>query len=356
MDKKLSYLLLDNSTIVYLTEDINIGIEKILSLFKKNIVPFITKEVLLEALDVDRKNQLRRNYFFKNIPFYATLTYDNNIVGSLTDLRLLEYKYLLENDGINLIEKITGRIKIQKGELLNSESYLDDIQKMHKEELDKNFFISMSSSILYKKPEILGKKLGDLSKTVTNIPLTELFSETENCFNKKGDKKISDNEIKNYVKIFFDKYVIPFYPRKESYFESLDKISYLPKEYINQNIRYEDFLLNMKYFSELEWIAKYMNVDIKRLIDIDEKLVLSWNIEREYSKIYTRQIANEYKRKNERSSVYDQYLACFSNYFDVIVDKRTYEILSKTGLRNIFQNCHKIRNILDLGKYIDDAV
>jgi hypothetical protein len=325
----MKYILFDTSTwITQINEKSNL---QIMTLAEKGITPFITIDVLFELLNVSPEKRKARLEYLLEIPKLATIRYDNPILGSVIDLRCYEYKYFLEEKSKNKIEYLQDKIVYFSGKELsyyinfNFDQIIDEQRLM-------NICLSQSMYNLYENKKIKKMKLKNLKfrHSLSDEEYIDFKKNVIALFVDGGDKKrpLVERELAGslLVKLLDEMHIMD-----KKGIDTFPKISSLlglnPNEDNEQSL--EESMMLFEYKSKLHVFANTLKIDIKNLLNIDERNITSWIIEKKFKIEYENILLSDNNRIPESSSITDKRLSCFSFLFPVIVDKRTRDILDK---------------------------
>lgn len=300
-------------------------------LLKRGIVPLITLEIILELMNVSKELRKKRLNYLLSLPIISTINLDSKHIGSIVDLRCLEYKFILEkNYSKSIFEFIKDNITYLKGSEIDYFSRID-LDDFIKKQSKTNISISQSMWNNFDDPRIRFKKLKDI-KFVESASAEELRASREKIVEtliSNADKRKSEHARKEAVEYFcslLEQYQTLISGGINPLF-SMAKEMGLEVHELDAQQTVQELFENYEYHLKLNSFAKLLDRPIEDIKSIDKKLVNSWQIENLFQRYYEEKLLSDLNRSPESSSIFDKHLSSFSPYLMVIVDKRSREIL-----------------------------
>jgi hypothetical protein len=343
-------ILFDTSTWDFLVR--NSTTHELADLLKDRFVPLMTFEIFQEMMNVPQDMRMKRISFLLSLPKLATIRFGDTMLGSIIDLRSLEYFFLLNGTRASEIKpRILDRVKLISGKNLALLAGVDLEAHLERQSL-VHLIISQPIWKLFQDQSMRKKKLRDLSfyqsvtKEKTEAHVTHLIS----SMSKNSDRR-KPEALRNEAAEHFGDLVE----------QRLEKVGYrnLIRNMLQEmgidvcdldtDQTLEELHDRCEYIKKLKQFAELLKRPLAELISIKETEVISWQIEKTVRKAYEEKLLSDTKRSPEVSSVIDRRQAGFSHYMNVFVDKRTREILD----RSVNQLDYKIeyscvRNMADL--------
>jgi hypothetical protein len=153
-------ILFDTSTWDFLVRDSTS--QELADLLKDRFVPLLTLEIFREMMNVSQELREKRSSFLLSLPKLASIRFSDAMLGSIIDLRSLEYFFLLNGTRASEIKpRILERVKTFSGKSLSFragvslESYLE-------KHAEANLITSQPIWKVFQNQTIRKKKLRDI--------------------------------------------------------------------------------------------------------------------------------------------------------------------------------------------------
>ncbi len=303
------------------------------------VVPFLPLEVLLELVDVDESNRLKRLTYLSQLPQIATLPlHSEPELGSIPYLISLEYLHKLSNSKDSLSDFLKDKIRIETGSVLFGDTtditnYLNTFDSYLEKSKRKNAVLA--------NPMLFDPRLREMK--ISDFPIEKVFMESqiENIgkhFESRSYKKSFENEPSYGKELFIDKARNMV---NQGHFDHIkDLQSKLP-----QNMPILDFLRLVEIKNLLKDISENLNIPLNTLETIDSRDITILNILDAYKEEYCKELWRDKQRKIESSSYVDGQLVAFSYFMPVMVDVRTALFVERMNKRGFQLNCFQASNV-----------
>ena len=297
------------------------------------IVPFLPLEVLLELLDVDESNRLKRLTYLSQLPQIATLPlHSEPELGGIPYLISLEYLHKVSNSKDSLSDFLKEKIRIEAGPVLFGDtadivnnlnalgSYLENYKR-------KNAVLA--NPMLF-DPQLRRMKISD-------FPIEKVFTELQiekigKLFESRLYKKSFENESS------YGRELITDMGKNMASQDHLDRIKGLMSK-LSQDMSVVDFLRLVKIKILLKDISENLNIPLNALESIDSSDITILNILDAYKEEYCKELWRDERRKIESSSYVDGQLVAFSYFMPVVVDARTALFVERMNEQGFQLNC-----------------
>ena len=343
-------ILFDTSTWDFLVRDSTS--QELSDLLKDRFVPLITCEIFLEMMNVSQELREKRISFLLSLPKLASIRFGDAILGSIIDLRSLEYFFLLNGTRASEIKpRILDRVKTFSGKCLTSLAGVDLGGYLEKDAIAK-LIVSQPIWKAFQDKSIRKKKLRDISfsHSVSKEKAGDHVTHLIHSISKNSDKRKPQRK-RDEAAAYFG-YLIRQRLENKGYCNPLLS---LPEEMgidignldVDQTL--EELHYQYEYINKLKIFAELLNRPLAEMASVKEKEVISWQIEKTVRQIYEEKLLSDTMRSPEVSSVIDHRQAGFSHYMNVFVDKRTRELLDSSVDQlnyNIEYSC--VRGMADL--------
>lgn len=325
-------ILFDTSTWDFLVRDSTS--QELADLLKDRFVPLLTFEIFLEMMNVSKELREKRISFLLSLPKLASIRLGDAMLGSMIDLRSLEYFFLLNGTRASEIKpRILDRVKTFSGKSLTFLAGVD-LEAYLEKHAEANLIISQPIWKVFQDQSIRKRKLRDISfsHTVSKEKAEAHVTHFIHSINKNADRR-KPEVLRNEAAEHFGSLVR----------QRLENIGYcnpLKIMLVEMGIgigdldadqTLEDLHYRYEYVKKLKLFAELLNRPLTEIISVKETEVISWQIEKTVRKIYEEKLLSDTKRSPEVSSIIDRRQAGFSHYMNVFVDKRTRELLDKSA-------------------------
>lgn len=303
------------------------------------VVPFLPLEVLLELVDVDENNRLKRLTYLSRLPQIATLPlHSEPELGSIPYLISLEYLHKLSNSKTSLSSFLKDKIRIETGSVLFGDTtditnYLKVFDSYLEKSKRKNAVLA--NPMLF-HPRLKGMKISD-------FPIDKVFTESQiekigELFESRSYKKSFENDPSYGKELITDKAKNMVNQGRFDHIKDLQ--SKLP-----QNMPVLDFLRLVEIEKILEDVSENLNIPLNVLESIDFRDITILNILDAYKEEYCKELWRDERRKIESSSYVDGQLVAFSYFMPVVVDVRTALFVERMNKRGLQLNCFQASNV-----------
>ena len=356
-------IILDSSTWIYLISSLSspekgIAVEFIEKLNENGFIPLLTWHNISELINIDSNDVARERIsqftYFENI---YLLNYSNQqIPGSILDLRSFEFEIIhLNSIALNIDNRcnLFEKLYLSSGKNIYDiyYHYVDTFMSAVKKQFNQDILISSFN------PHLLSNMMSKKLKTIKNIPfptqqnkefITAYKDHVENTIKTKGDKRLEGYE--KCVSEDFSKIVTAI----RGCFSNINSpVDILPAMYglsnveLDENLTLQEAIFKLQYLKSNEIISKNTKIAVNDLNLINQDSILSWKIEKLLTAEINMRIAIDVNDRSHASNLTDKYLASFSPYFDVIVDKRIFDLLNRITRRDnqIKIKYHKLNTI-----------
>ncbi len=315
-------------------------------------MPFFTLHNLKELMNTNN-DQLRKqrliqisslDHFFNFINIQAP--------ASALNIITYEFEYALNSDKrkfdfLDLKKYLYNKLEVKSGEQIIGKLDLSTkiLNEFSSRQQEGIYFASLPAKIHHGNYDSSKLKLSDLNPY--NFTDSEFMSQKEqikNNFSNKGDKK------KGYLINTIDSTLDSWYEQIKEIDKS-DKIKYFAEiagispEEISLDMSFDTYVNIVEKNNKLREIASIMKIDYKNLLQVDIDLIPTFLLDRLFQNDYQKRILNDKPRHAESSIMEDKFLCYFSVYFEVIVDKRTAEVLNNIQNDLPFQLNYHINQI-----------
>ena len=303
------------------------------------VVSFLPLEVLLELVDVDESNRLKRLTYLSQLPQIATLPlHSEPELGSIPYLISLEYLHKLSNSKDSLSDFLKDKIRIETGSVLFGDttdiaSYLNAFDSYLEKSKRKNAVLA--------NPMLFDLRLKGMK--ISDFPIDKVFTESQiekicELFESRLYKKSFENEPSYGKKLIINK---ARNMANQGYFDHIkDLQSKSP-----QDMPFLDFLRLIEIKELIKDISENLNVPLNVLESIDFRDITVLNILDAYKEEYCKELWRDKQRKIESSSYVDGQLVAFSYFMPVMVDVRTALFVERMNKRGFQLNCFQASNV-----------
>lgn len=321
-------ILFDTSTWDFLVRDSTS--QELSDLLKDRFVPLITCEIFLEMMNVSKELREKRISFLLSLPKLASIRFGDGILGSIIDLRSLEYFFLLNGTRASEIKpRILDRVKTFSGKSLTSLAGVDLSGYLEKDAIAK-LIVSQPIWKAFQDKSIRKKKLRDIpfshsvSKERAGYHVTHLIHSISKNSDKRKPQRKRDEAAAYFGDIVRQRLLNEGYcnPLLNVQEEMGIDIGSLDADQTREELHYQ-----YEYINKLKIFAELLNRPLAEMASVKETEVISWQIEKTVRQIYEEKLLSDTMRSPEVSSVIDRRQAGFSHYMNVFVDKRTRELL-----------------------------
>ena len=303
------------------------------------VVPFLPLEILLELVDVDENNRLKRLTYLSRLPQIATLPlHSEPELGSIPYLISLEYLHKVSNSKNSLSDFLKEKIRIEAGFVLFGDttdiaSYLNAFDSYLEKSKRKNAVLA--NPMLF-DPRLKGMKISD-------FPIDKVFTEPQiekigELFESRLYKKSYENEPSYGKELIINK------TRNMANQGHFDHIKDLQSK-SPQDMPVLDFLRLVEIRNLLKDISENLNIPLNVLETIDFREITILNILDAYKEEYCKELWRDKQRKIESSSYVDGLLIAFSYFMPVMVDVRTALFVERMNKRGFQLNCFQASNV-----------
>ena len=329
------YILFDTSIWVKLIKE-NISYKE---WEMRGVVPFLPLEVLLELVDVDERNRLKRLTYLSRLPQIATLPlHSEPELGSIPYLISLEYLHKVSNSKNSLSDFLKDKIRIEAGSVLfgattDIASYLNAFDSYLEKSKRKNAVLA--NPMLF-HPRLKGMKISD-------FPIDKVFTESQiekigELFESRLYKKSFESEPSYGKELIINK------ARNMANQGNFDYIKELQSE-LPQDMPVLDFLRLVEIRNLLKEVSENFNIPLNTLETKDFRDITILNILDAYKEEYCKELWRDKQRKIESSSYVDGQLVAFSYFMPVMVDVRTALFVERMNKRGFQLNCFQASNV-----------
>ena len=303
------------------------------------VVPFLPLEVLLELVDVDESNRLKRLTYLSRLPQIATLPlHSEPELGSIPYLISLEYLHKVSNFKNTLSGFLKDKIRNEAGSVLFGDTtditnYLNAFDSYL--EKSKRVNTVLANPMLF-DPRLRGMKISDFpTKKVFGKSQIEKIGE---FFESRSYKKSFENEPSYGKELIINK---ARNMANQGHFDHIkDLHSKLP-----QDMPVLDFLRLVEIRSLLKDVSGNLNIPLNVLESIDFRDITILNILDAYKEEYCKELWRDERRKIESSSYVDGQLVAFSYFMPVMVDVRTALFVERMNKRGFQLDCFQASNV-----------
>ena len=303
------------------------------------VVPFLPLEVLLELVDVDESNRLKRLTYLSQLPQIATLPlHSEPELGSIPYLIYLEYLHKLSNSKDSLSDFLKDKIRIETGSVLFGDttdiaSYLNAFDSYLEKSKRKNAVLA--------NPMLFDLRLKGMK--ISDFPIDKVFTESQiekicELLESRSYKKSFENEPSYGKELITDKARNMVNQGRFDYIKDLQ--SKLP-----QDTPVLDFLRLVEIEKLLKDVLENLNIPLNVLETIDFRDITILNILDAYKEEYCKELWRDERRKIESSSYVDGQLVAFSYFMPVMVDVRTALFVERMNKRGFQLNCFQASNV-----------
>ncbi len=303
------------------------------------VVPFLPLEVLLELVDVDECNRLKRLIYLSRLPQIATLPIHlGPELGSIPYLISLEYLHKVSNFKGSLNDFLKDKIRIEAGSVLFGNT--TDITNYLKT-FDSYLEMSKRKNALLANPKLFHPRLKEMK--ISDFPMEKVFLESQiekisEPFESRPYKKAFENEPSYGKDLIIG---IAKNMANQGYFDRIkDMQSKLP-----QYMPVLDFLRLVEIRNLLKEVSENLNIPLNVLETIDFREITILNILDAYKEEYCKELWRDKQRKIESSSYVDGQLVAFSYFMPVMVDVRTALFVERMNKRGFQLNCFQASNV-----------
>lgn len=332
---QLTPILFDTSIWIKLIKD-NISYNEWVAC---GVVPFLPLEVLLELLDVDESNRLKRLTYLSQLPQIATVPLHSKLkLGGVPYLISLEYLHKVSDSKGSLSDFLKEKIRIEAGAALFGDatdmannlnafdSYLEKFKRTN---------AVLANPMLF-DPRLKGMKISD-------FPIDKVFTESQiekigELFESRSYKKSFENDPSYGKELITDKAKNMVNQGRFDHIKDLQ--SKLP-----QDMPVLDFLRLVEIRNLLKDISENLNIPLNALESIDSSDITILNIVDAYKEEYCKELWRDKQRKIESSSYVDGQLVAFSCFMPVMVDVRTALFVERMNERGFQLNCFQASNV-----------
>lgn len=303
------------------------------------VVPFLPLEVLLELVDVDESNRLKRLTYLSQLPQIATLPlHSEPELGSIPYLISLEYLHKLSNSKTSLSSFLKDKIRIETGSVLFGDTTdITNYLKVFDSYLEK---FKRTNAVLA-NPMLFDPRLRKMK--ISDFPIEKVFTESQiekigKLFESRLYKKPFENDPSYGKELFIDKGKSM---TNQGHFNQIKALmSKLP-----QDMLAADFLRLVKTKIHLKDVSENLNIPLNALESIDSSDITILNILDAYKEEYCKELWRDKQRKIESSSYVDGQLVAFSYFMPVMVDVRTALFVERMNERGFQLNCFQASNV-----------
>lgn len=297
------------------------------------VVPFLPLEVLLELIDVDESNRLKRLTYLSRLPQIATLPlHSEPELGGIPYLISLEYLHKVSNFKNSLRDFLKEKIRIKAGsDLFSDATDIANNLNAFDSYLEK---FKITNAILA-NPMLFDPRLRKMK--ISDFPIEKVFTESQiekigKLFESRLYKKPFENDPSYGKELFVDKGKSM---ANQGHFNQIKALmSKLP-----QDMFAADFLRLVKTKIHLKDVSENLNIPLNVLESIDSSDVTILNILDAYKEEYGKELRRDERRKIESSSYVDGQLVAFSYFMPVVVDARTALFVERMNERGLQLNC-----------------
>jgi hypothetical protein len=325
-------ILFDTSTWDFLVRDSTS--EELADLLKDRFVPLLTFEIFQEMMNVSQELREKRSSFLLSLPKLASIRFGDAMLGSIIDLRSLEYYFLLNGTRASEIKlRILDRIKTFSGKSLAFLAGVD-LEACLEKHAEANLIISQPIWKVFQDQSIRKKKLRDipLSHSVSKEKAEPHLKHLIHAINKNSDRRkpevLRNDAAEHFGNLFRQRLEIEGY--RNPLGNMLEEMG-IGLGDLDADQTLEDLHYRYEYIKKLKLFAELLNRPLAEITSVKETEVISWQIEKTVRKIYEENLLSDTKRSPEVSSIIDRRQAGFSHYMKVFVDKRTRELLDKSA-------------------------
>ncbi len=303
------------------------------------VVPFLPLEVLLELIDVDENNRLKRLTYLSQLPQIATLPlHSEPELGSIPYLISLEYLHKVSNSKNSLSSFLKDKIRIETGSVLFGDTtditnYLNVFDSYLEKSKRKNAVLA--------NPMLFDPRLREMK--ISDFSIEKVFTESQiekigELFESRLYKKSFENEPSYGKELIINK------ARNMANQGNFDYIKELQSE-LPQDMPVLDFLRLVEIRNLLKEVSENLNIPLNVLETIDFRDITILNILDAYKEEYCKELWRDERRKIESSSYVDGQLVAFSYFIPVMVDVRTALFVERMNKRGFQLNCFQASNV-----------
>lgn len=303
------------------------------------VVPFLPLEVLLELVDVDESNRLKRLTYLSQLPQIATLPlHSMPKLGGVPYLISLEYLHKVSDSKGSLSDFLKEKIRIDAGaalfgdatDIVNNlntfDSYLENFKRTN---------AVLANPMLF-DPRLSKMKISDFP--IEKFYAKSLIEKIGKLFESRLYKKSFENDPSYGKELFIDKGKSM---ANQGHFNQIKALmSKLP-----QNMLAADFLRLVKTKILLKDVSENLNIPLNALESIDSSDITILNILDAYKEEYCKELWRDKQRKIESSSYVDGQLVAFSYFMPVMVDVRTALFVERMNERGFQLNCFQASSV-----------
>lgn len=305
-------------------------------LYIDGYIPIYTMHNLMEMINYE--NDIIRKKRINQITCIEYLYNFNDLVtpSSVISLRTHEFRYFMQNsnhevDYDDMREYIRGKLHLTSGKeiLRNLDQHSDLLFEKTKKNSEGLFFASVPTELHHPDYDYSKLRLSDIK---LNFEDDKSFRKhidlIKDNLTQKGDKKHLD-KIEDVSEMLVENYEEAkkhFSEDKQHFFA---EYAGLGKDEITLDMTLEEYFITSERNTQLRIIAKELKVDFRVLLQYNLDNIPTFMFDDKFHREYNSQIIRDKPRRSEMSIFEDRYLSYFSIYFEVIVDKRTGEVLKK---------------------------
>ena len=303
------------------------------------VVPFLPLEVLLELLDVDESNRLKRLTYLSQLPQIATLPlHSEPELGGIPYLISLEYLHKVSSTKDSLSDFLKKNVRLEAGPNLFGDA-TDIANKLNA--LGSYLENYKRKNAVLANPMLFDPRLRKMK--ISDFPIEKVFAESQ--IEKIG--KLFESRL--YKKSFenappYGRELITDMGKNMASQGHLDRIKGLMSK-LPQDMFAADFLRLVKIKILLKDTSEYLNIPLNILESIDSSDVTILNILDAYKEEYCKELRRDERRKIESSSYVDGQLVAFSYFMPVVVDARTALFVERMNERGFQLNCFQASSV-----------
>ena len=310
------------------------------------VVPFLPLEVLLELVDVDESNRLKRLTYLSQLPQIATLPlHSKPKLGGVPYLISLEYLHKVSDSKGSLSDFLKEKIRIEAGAVLFGDA--TDIAN-NLNAFDSYLEKFKRTNAVLANPMLFDPRLRKMK--ISDFPIEKVFAKSQiekigKLFESRLYKKSFENDPSYGKELITDKAKNMVNQGRFDHIKDLQ--SKLP-----QDMPVLDFLRLVEIRNLLKDISENLNIPLNVLETIDFRDITILNILDAYKEEYCKELWRDKQRKIESSSYVDGQLVAFSYFMPVMVDVRTALFVERMNERGFQLNCFQASNVDEFLKQI----